>query len=166
MTRAMNVRALELLGRVLVDMRQSPDPQLVLDLAMVRLFAAPIQTGTAPDTSQGSTARREPGAKPAEQARAALAAVQPEKEPETGTPKSKAAPAPPPPPDDTANSTQPPGTAQPDESRVVRAPEDLSIGEVSDVWQHKVLPVLTAKARARFQVAKVVDVSDLSLIHI
>ena len=31
MTRTMNVRALELLGRVLVDMRQSPDPQLVLD---------------------------------------------------------------------------------------------------------------------------------------
>ena len=68
MTRTMNVRALELLGRVLVDMRQSPDPQLVLDLAMVRLFAAPIQTETAPNTSQGSTARREPGAKPAEQA--------------------------------------------------------------------------------------------------
>ena len=126
MTRAMNVRALELLGRVLVDMRQSPDPQLVLDLAMVRLFAAPIQTGTAPDTSQGSTARREPGAKPAEQARAALAAVQPEKEPETGTPKSKAAPAPPPPPDDTTNPTQPPDTSQPDESRVVRAPEAVS----------------------------------------
>ncbi len=160
MTRTMNVRALELLGRVLVDMRQSPDPQLVLDLAMVRLFAAPIQTETAPNTPQGSTARREPGAKPAEQARAALAALQPEKEPETGTPKSKAAPAAPPPPDDTANPTQPPGTSQPDESRVVRAPEDLSIGEVSDVWQHKVLPVLTAKARARFQVAKVIDVSD------
>ena len=75
MTRTMNIRALELLGRVLVDMRQSPDPQLVLDLAMVRLFATPIQTGTAPryisrfDGSSGA------GAKPAEQARQ-LAAVQ------------------------------------------------------------------------------------------
>ena len=160
MTRAMNVRALELLGRVLVDMRQSPDPQLVLDLAMVRLFATPTQPGTTQDTSQGSPARREPGTKPAEQARAALAAVQPQEEPQTKAFEPKAAPLPPPPPDANANPAPPPDDSTPDESRAVEAPKDLSIAEVSDVWQHKVLPVLTAKARARFQVAKVIDVAD------
>ena len=160
MTRAMNVRALELLGRVLVDMRQSPDPQLVLDLAMVRLFATPTQPGTTQDTSQGSPARREPGTKPAEQARAALAAVQPQEEPQTKASEPKAAPLPPPPPDANANPAPPPDDSQPDENRAVEVPKDLSIAEVSDVWQHKVLPVLTAKARARFQVAKVIDVTD------
>ena len=160
MTRAMNVRALELLGRVLVDMRQSPDPQLVLDLAMVRLFATPTQPGTTQDTSQGSPARREAGTKPAEQARAALAAVQTQEEPQTKASEPKAAPVPPPPPDANANPAPPPDELQPDENRAVEAPKDLSIAEVSDVWQHKVLPVLTAKARARFQVAKVIDVAD------
>lgn len=160
MTRAMNVRALELLGRVLVDMRQSPDPQLVLDLAMVRLFATPTQPGTNQDTSQGSPARRQAGTKPAEQARAALAAVQPQEEPQTKASEPKAAPLPPPPPDPNANPASSPNDSQPDENRAVEAPKDLSIAEVSDVWQHKVLPVLTAKARARFQVAKVIDVAD------
>ena len=160
MTRAMNVRALELLGRVLVDMRQSPDPQLVLDLAMVRLFATPTQPGTNQDTSQGSPARRQAGTKPAEQARAALAAVQPQEEPQTKAFEPKAAPLPPPPPDPNANPASSPNDSQPDENRAVEAPKDLSIAEVSDVWQHKVLPVLTAKARARFQVAKVIDVAD------
>jgi DNA polymerase-3 subunit gamma/tau len=160
MTRAMNVRALELLGRVLVDMRQSPDPQLVLDLAMVRLFATPTQPGTTQDTSQGSPARREAGTKPAEQARAALAAVQTQEEPQTKAFEPKAAPLPPPPPDANANPAPPPDELQPDENGAVEAPKDLSIAEVSDVWQHKVLPVLTPKARARFQVAKVIDVAD------
>ena len=160
MTRAMNVRALELLGRVLVDMRQSPDPQLVLDLAMVRLFATPTQPGTNQDTSQGSPARRQAGTKPAEQARAALAAVQTQEELQTKASEPKAAPLPPPPPDPNANPASSPNDSQPDENRAVEAPKDLSIAEVSDVWQHKVLPVLTAKARARFQVAKVIDVAD------
>ncbi len=136
------------------------DPQLVLDLAMVRLFATPTQAGTTHDTSQGSPARREAGTKPAEQARAALAAVQPQEEPQTKAFEPKAAPLPPPPPDANANPAPPPDDSKPDESRAVEAPKDLSIAEVSDVWQHKVLPVLTAKARARFQVAKVIDVAD------
>ena len=160
MTRAMNVRALELLGRVLVDIRQSPDPQLVLDLAMVRLFAESTQPGTTQDTSEGSTSHREPGTKPAEQARAALAAVQPLEEPETAAPKPEAAPVPPPPLEDNTSPAQSQGGPQPDENRAAETPKDLSIAQVSDVWQHKVLPVLTAKARARFQVAKVIDVAN------
>ena len=127
---------------------------------MVRLIATPTQAVTTHDTSQGSPARREAGTKPAEQARAALAAVQTQEEPQTKASEPKAAPLPPPPPDANANPAPPPDELQPDENGAVEAPKDLSIAEVSDVWQHKVLPVLTAKARARFQVAKVIDVAD------
>ena len=158
MTRAVNVRALELLGRVLVDMRQSPDPQLVLDLAMVRLFAEPTQTGVGRDTSKTSATSPNPGSKPAEQARAALAATQTADEPERLAPIPEAVNVPPPPPNDSMISTKPHDEAQLDSNDEASVPKDLSLGEVSDVWEQKALPALSAKARARFQAAKVTEV--------
>ncbi|MAR55160.1 MAG: DNA polymerase III, subunit gamma and tau, partial [Acidimicrobiaceae bacterium] len=76
MGRAVNVRALELLGQALVDMRQAPDPRLVLDLALVRLFAGtsdphPVQRSARPSGQTQSSSER-----PAAQARAVLASAQ------------------------------------------------------------------------------------------
>ena len=158
MTRALNVRALELLGRVLVDMRQSPDPQLVLDLAMVRLFAEPTETAVGRDTPGTSATSPSTGSKPAEQARAALAATQTADESEVVAPKPEAVKVPPPPPNESVISTKPHDEIPPDNNDEASLPKDLSIGEVSDVWQQKALPALSAKARARFQAAKVTEV--------
>lgn len=49
MGRPTNVRALELLGGALVDMRQAPDPRLTFEIALVRLFA----DASAPPSSGG-----------------------------------------------------------------------------------------------------------------
>ncbi len=54
--RPLNVRALELIGSALVDMRQAPDPRLTFEVALVRLFAdQPVSGATAePATSDSS----------------------------------------------------------------------------------------------------------------
>ena len=65
---------------------------------------------------------------------------------------------PPPPPNESVISTKPHDEIPPDNNDEASLPKDLSIGEVSDVWQQKALPALSAKARARFQAAKVTEV--------
>lgn len=167
MTRAVNVRALELLGQALIDMRQAPDPRLVLDLALVRLFANELSTQAAsrqgdktPEGNQepNRTSNKEA---PAARAREALASTEASNSPDETS--SVAAPPPPPP----APAPPPPAPAELDrESTLSVDPtakpvgQDLSLAHVSEVWQEKVLPGISAKARARFQAAKVKDVPD------
>ena len=167
MTRAVNVRALELLGQALIDMRQAPDPRLVLDLALVRLFANELSTQAAsrqgdktPEGNQepNRTSNKEA---PAARAREALASTEASNSPDETS--SVAAPPPPPP----APAPPPPAPAELDrESTLSVDPttkpvgQDLSLAHVSEVWQEKVLPGISAKARARFQAAKVKDVPN------
>tara|TARA_A100000164_G_scaffold381361_1_gene432676 strand:+ start:239 stop:1948 length:1710 start_codon:yes stop_codon:yes gene_type:complete len=167
MTRAVNVRALELLGQALIDMRQAPDPRLVLDLALVRLFANELSTQAAsrqvdktPEGNQepNRTSNKEA---PAARAREALASTEASNSPDETS--SVAAPPPPPP----APAPPPPAPAELDrESTLSVDPtakpvgQDLSLAHVSEVWQKKVLPGISAKARARFQAAKVKDVPN------
>ena len=169
MTRAVNVRALELLGQALIDMRQAPDPRLVLDLALVRLFANELSTQAAsrqgdktPEGNQepNRTSNKEA---PAARAREALASTEASNSPDETS--SVAAPPPPPPPP--APAPPPPAPAELDrESTLSVDPtakpvvQDLSLAHVSEVWQEKVLPGISAKARARFQAAKVKDVPN------
>ena len=169
MTRAVNVRALELLGQALIDMRQAPDPRLVLDLALVRLFANELSTQAAsrqgdktPEGNQepNRTSNKEA---PAARAREALASTEASNSPDETS--SVAAPPPPPPPP--APAPPPPAPAElARESTLSVDPtakpvgQDLSLAHVSEVWQEKVLPGISAKARARFQAAKVKDVPD------
>ena len=174
MTRAVNVRALELLGQALIDMRQAPDPRLVLDLALVRLFANELSTQAAsrqgdktPEGNQepNRTSNKEA---PAARAREALASTEASNSPDETS--SVAAPPPPPPapaPPPPAPAPPPPAPAELDrESTLSVDPtakpvgQDLSLAHVSEVWQEKVLPGISAKARARFQAAKVKDVPD------
>ena len=169
MTRAVNVRALELLGQALIDMRQAPDPRLVLDLALVRLFANELSTqATSRQGDKTPEGNQEPNRTsnkeaPAARAREALASTEASNSPdETG---SVAAPPPPPP----APAPPPPAPAPVElnrESTLSVDPtakpvvQDLSLAHVSEVWQEKVLPGISAKARARFQAAKVKDVPN------
>ncbi|HBV25495.1 MAG TPA: DNA polymerase III subunit gamma/tau [Acidimicrobiaceae bacterium] len=169
MTRAVNVRALELLGQALIDMRQAPDPRLVLDLALVRLFANELSTqATSPQGGKTPEGNQEPNRTsnkeaPAARAREALAGT--EASNSSDETSSVAAPPPPPP----APAPPPPAPAPAELSRestlsvdptAKPVVQDLSLAHVSEVWQEKVLPGISAKARARFQAAKVKDVPN------
>ena len=166
MGRAVNVRALELLGQALVDMRQAPDPRLVLDLALVRLFAGtsdphPVQRSARPPGQTQSSSER-----PAAQARAVLASAQSTGDGEVvaaSSGSSSVAPPPPPPPptqvtevDDRPDQVAPVTQTQ---TQAIGSLE-LSITEVSKRWEQEVLPSLAARARARFQAATIVTVAE------
>ncbi len=170
MGRATNVRALELLGDALIGMRQAPDPRLVLDLAVVRLFAEfseerpaaePPQSTPSPPPPAPSPSQR--AAKPAAAARAALAAT-PEIVPlETAVVRADA-PLPPPPSSpniEEDTSREPPNdeTAL-DQQEPAPKSVQLSATEISELWQQRALPGLSARARARFQAAKLIDVQE------
>ena len=169
MTRAVNVRALELLGQALIDMRQAPDPRLVLDLALVRLFANELSTqATSRQGDKTPEGNQEPNRTsnkeaPAARAREALASTEASNSPDETS--SVAAPPPPPP----APAPPPPAPAPAESNRestlsvdptAKPVGQDLSLAHVSEVWQEKVLPGISAKARARFQAAKVKDVTN------
>ena len=179
MGRATNVRALELLGDALTGMRQAPDPRLVLDLAIVRLFAEsseerppsepsesappkpPQPAQPEPSKSAPSPSQRAP--KPAAAARAALAAT-PEVAPLESAAVGTDAPLPPPPsPPNTEKDTsgEPPNdeTAKAQQEPALKSMQ-LSATEISELWQQRALPGLSARARARFQAAKLVEVQE------
>jgi DNA polymerase-3 subunit gamma/tau len=187
MGRATNVRALELLGDALIGMRQAPDPRLVLDLAVVRLFAEfpeerptsktpqsapsepPHSAPSEPPQSapseppQSAPPRSQRTAKPAAAARAALAAT-PEVVPlETVVVKADA-PLPPPPSSpniekDTSLKPSNDETALGQQEPTLKSIQ-LSATEISELWQQRALPALSARARARFQAAKLVEVQE------
>ena len=172
MGRATNVRALELLGDALIGMRQAPDPRLVLDLAVVRLFAEFSEERPAAEPPQSAPAEPPQSApaeppqrisKPAAAARAALAAT-PEVVPlETAAVRADA-PLPPPPSSpniEKDTSREPPNdeTALGQQEPALQSVQ-LSATEISELWQQRVLPGLSARARARFQAAKLVEVQE------
>ena len=172
MGRATNVRALELLGDALIGMRQAPDPRLVLDLAVVRLFAEFSEERPAAEPPQSAPAEPPQSApaeppqrisKPAAAARAALAAT-PEVVPlETAVVRADA-PLPPPPSSpniEKDTSREPPNdeTALGQQEPALKSVQ-LSATEISELWQQRVLPGLSSRARARFQAAKLVEVQE------
>ena len=159
-TRAVNVRALELLGQALVDMRQAPDPRLVLDLALVRLFAgtSDLDPGQRSTKTVGQT--QPTGAGPAAQARAALASTQSTDEPEIAASVSDSPLVPPPPPSQQTVSADLPDQVPPEVQEPDKASMELSISQVAEIWQQQALPSLTARARARFQAATIISVSE------
>jgi len=159
-TRAVNVRALELLGQALVDMRQAPDPRLVLDLALVRLFAgtSDLDPGQRSTKTVGQT--QPTGAGPAAQARAALASTQSTDEPEIAASVSGSPLVPPPPPSQQTVSADSPDQVPPEVQEPDKASMELSISQVAEIWQQQALPSLTARARARFQAATITSVSE------
>ena len=158
-TRAVNVRALGLLGRALVDMRQAPDPRLVLDLALVQLFAgiSDHDPGQQPTKTEGQ--KRPTGAGPAAQARAALASTQSTGGGNSATNNPDRPVVPPPPPSEEMSVADPPDDVSPATQAPSKVGADLSITHVMEAWQQQVLPSLTARARARFQAATIINVS-------
>ena len=162
-TRAVNVRALELLGQALVDMRQAPDPRLVLDLALVRLFAATAEPQAPQKPERPASPTEVTGSGPAAQARAALASAQSSEESEAPPGDSVRAPVPPvppPPPSSDDNVADSPDQTLPASQTSDKTVEDLSMARVTEIWEQQALPALSARARARFQAATIVSVSE------
>ncbi len=159
-TRAVNVRALELLGQALVDMRQAPDPRLVLDLALVRLFAGTpdLDPGQRSTKTVGQT--QPTGAGPAAQARAALASTQSTDEAEIAASVSDSPLVPPPPPSQQTVPADSPDQVPPEVQEPDKPSIELSISQVVEIWQQQALASLTARARARFQAATIISVSE------
>jgi DNA polymerase-3 subunit gamma/tau len=159
-TRAVNVRALELLGQALVDMRQAPDPRLVLDLALVRLFAGTpdLDPGQRSTKTVGQT--QPTGAGPAAQARAALASTQSTDEAEIAASVSDSPLVPPPPPSQQTVPADSPDQVPPEIQEPDKPSMELSISQVAEIWQQQALASLTARARARFQAATIISVSE------
>ena len=164
-TRAVNVRALELLGQALVDMRQAPDPRLVLDLALVRLFAATAEPQAPQKPERPASPTEVTSSGPAAQARAALASTQSSEESEAPPGDSVSAPVPPvppppPPPSSDDNVADSPDQMLPASQTSDKTVEDLSMARVAEIWEQQALPALSARARARFQAATIVSVSE------
>ncbi len=159
-TRAVNVRALELLGQALVDMRQAPDPRLVLDLAMVRLFAGTAEPQAPQKPKRSASPTQDTGSGPAAQARAALASVQSPEESEVLPGDSGKAPVPPPPPSNDTKVADSPDPVSPVTQTADTTVKVLSITHVAEIWEQQALPALSARARARFQAAKIISVSE------
>ena len=164
-TRAVNVRALELLGQALVDMRQAPDPRLVLDLALVRLFAATAEPQAPQKPERPASPTEVTGSGPAAQARAALASAQSSEESEAPPGDSVSAPVPqvpppPPAPSSDDNVADSPDQTLPASQTSDKTVEDLSMARVTEIWEQQALPALSARARARFQAATIVSVSE------
>ena len=157
MGRATNVRALELLGHALVGMRQASDPRLVLDLALVRLFAESPEDRPSLTAAQATSPPSGSAGKPAAAARAALAAT-----PEPGPsqqPEERPATPPPVPSNSDAQAPSPQAGSQP-----AAEPQDevveLSASEISEVLQQRVLPKLGVVARALFDDATLAEVAE------
>jgi len=167
MDRATNVRALEVLGDALVVMRQAPDPRLVLDLALVRLFAGPQEEQPAATTPRSATttprpAPATPKEKPAAAARAALAATQEQESPEKLDVQAAALPAPPTSLDAGEEIPQPSSSDHVTADQLDSGLESvqLSTSKISELWQQRVLPELRPVARALFRDATLVEAAD------
>ncbi len=167
-TRAVNVRALELLGQALVDMRQAPDPRLVLDLALVRLFAATAEPQAPQKPERPASPTQDTSSGPAAQARAALASAQSSEESETPAGDSASAPVPPvppvppppPPPSSDDNVVDPPEQTLPESQTSEKAIKDLSMARVAEIWEQQARPALSGRAGALFKAATIVGVSE------
>ena len=161
------VRAMEALGQALVDMREAPDPRVLLEVALVRLCRPELDT--TPEAlverierleralsgnhrpTPATPAAPAPAAAPAAAARKALGAVRtarpappppaaPPPPPSPAPPAAVATPAPPPLP--------PPGAATTGD-RPFPTREELTLA-----WGDTVISQLSQRARARFRAGR------------
>jgi DNA polymerase-3 subunit gamma/tau len=155
---AATVRAMEVLGETLVDLRHAPDPRLLLDVALVRLTnrdadtspaalltrierlerGGPSATGATPAGSAPSPASPSPAATQAsESGRAAL-----------GSRAQRASPAPTPAP---AEAEPPPSQPGPAPAPATASSEPMPSRDLLTIaWADHVVPRLRGMARALF----------------
>jgi DNA polymerase III subunit gamma/tau len=172
--RAATVRAMEVLGETLVDMREAPDPRVLLEVALVRLCRPELDSSPAALLERIERLERALAGRPAGAVPAASEAPAP-------TPPSAAAPAPPAAPPaggpagarlalggvrSAAKPATPakPAPAKPAPVAAAPAPVDVPAAgaslptrdELTLAWGDTVLLSLSPRAKSRFRVGRFV----------
>lgn len=171
---ARTVRAIELLGRCLVEMRDAPDPQVVLEVAVVRGARSDLDEGATGVNDRILRLERKvaeltkavesaPSARPAPAER--VADVPEGAKPSLGAFKKGATPKP---------TAQAPATA-PEEEPVEDAPvepatvvardvQDITKDDVDQVWSTDVMNAVSSRARSVFRGVRVVGVEQGNVV--
>jgi DNA polymerase III subunit gamma/tau len=172
---ASTVRAVEVLGTTLVDLRTAPDPRLLLDVALIRLTRPELDpspaalldrierlerqdrtasASTPPIPAGPTTAADTPGAPPpGGRSRLGAAAIATSTFTATGSAPVPAPPAPPASPSTPSphSESEPPTTTIADPAPLPTSPNT----DVAAVWTQAVLPALAPQARALLRIAQV-----------
>jgi DNA polymerase-3 subunit gamma/tau len=153
---ARTVRALETLGRSMVEMRDTPDPTVVLEIALVRVTKPELDPSGAAllerlerlerDTASAGAARPASDAPSSARSRPPLGELRATSRSRADAPRAARPPASPAP---TGPSEESPGTSA--APGAVRAAVDLDRDSLTLAWGDVILPRLTARTRALFQ---------------
>jgi DNA polymerase-3 subunit gamma/tau len=152
------VRAMETLGEALIDMRESPDPRVTLEVALVRLCRPDA------DTSPAALVERLERLE-----RAAAGGTQAPAVAEARKAVRKAPPPPPPPP--APKSSGNPAPASPVAPAKAAAPKAKAAGnlptrdELTLAWGDRVLDQLPAKAKALYKSGRFIEVDGTAAVY-
>jgi DNA polymerase-3 subunit gamma/tau len=158
---ARTVRALETLGRSMVEMRDAPDPTVVVEIALVRVTKPELDPSPAAllerlerlerDVKPAGAARPASDTPPQGRSRAPLGELRPPTRAREASPRG-ASPAPP----ATAPEPATSGEAAPvrDAPPQVRAAAGFDRDALTVAWGDVILPKLTPMARALFQAGR------------
>ncbi len=153
------VRALETLGHAMVDMRDAPDPSVVLEIALVRIARPELDPSPAAIVERLERLERAERAAPAAPAPRPAASRPSLGELRTAT-RTRSEPTPPTQPaSTTAVPDARPDDAPPPPSAATPAPGALDRDEVTLAWGDVILAGLTPRARALFSSGRFVDVA-------
>jgi DNA polymerase-3 subunit gamma/tau len=156
---ASTVRAMEVLGEMLVELRHAPDPRLMLDVALVRLVNA--DADTSPAALLARLERLEKTAAGGVAAATAPPAETPAATPVTGPASARAAlgsrarALEPPPPTSTPSPPSPPPSAPAVAAGALPTRDELTVA-----WADAVVPKLKGMAKALFLPGRFVGEED------
>jgi DNA polymerase-3 subunit gamma/tau len=151
------VRAMETLGEALIDMRESPDPRVTLEVALVRLCRPDADTSPAALVERIERLERGAAAPAVAEARQAVRKAPPPPPPPPPAPKAGAAPKPGAAP---ATAPAPPPTAK------AKANLDLpSRDELTLAWGDRVLDQLSPKAKALYKPGRFTQVDGDAAVY-
>jgi len=175
------VRSIEVLGRAQVDMREAPDPRVVLEVALVRLSRGELDDSTAALADRLTRVERALSARPAPAASPSPPTPSPIPAPVSGEPSTKPgigalrrqrqAVTPPPVPRNDAETPPIPSAAASANDVApsgpgAAAPPAAATGEIPDrdtlvqAWGDSILRVLPARAKALYSAGRFVVVED------
>jgi len=141
------VRAMETLGAALIDMRESPDPRVTLEVALVRLCRPEADTSPAALVERIERLERAAAAPAAAEARQAV---------------RKAPPPPPPPPTSKSSDNPAPAPAPPKPQAKLELP---SRDELTLAWGDRVLDQLSPKAKALYKPGRFTQVDGDAAVY-
>jgi DNA polymerase-3 subunit gamma/tau len=149
------VRAMETLGEALVDMRESPDPRVTLEVALVRLCRPDA------DTSPAAIVERLERLERAADERTHAPAVA-----EARRAVRKAPPPPPPPPaKEGANPAPPPTPKQAAPARAASQGDLPTRDELTLAWGDRVLGTLSPRAKALYKSGRFTEVDGTAAVY-